>query len=90
MLWPLCNKTVNLNTDSKTLYYSILTLKYSPSIFKHNKGWKKYALLNKGHNNCHRNYMIVSLISTNTHAQVSQSIFVSYTMHIMNYYASGT
>ena len=29
-----CNQTVNLKTDSKTLYYSIL----SPSILKHNKG----------------------------------------------------
>ena len=32
MLWPLCNQTVNLETDYKTLYYSILELKYSPSI----------------------------------------------------------
>ena len=38
MLWPLCNQTVKLKTDSKTLYYSILKLKYSPSILKHNKG----------------------------------------------------
>ena len=29
---PLCNQTFNLKTDSKTLYYSILKLKYSPSI----------------------------------------------------------
>ena len=32
MLGPLCNQTVNLKTDSKTLYYSLLKLKYSPSI----------------------------------------------------------
>ena len=32
ILGPLCNQTVNLKTDSKTLYYSILKLKYSPSI----------------------------------------------------------
>ena len=32
MLGPLCNQTVNLKTDSKTLYYcSTLKLKYSPS-----------------------------------------------------------
>ena len=37
MLGPLCNQTVNLNTDFKTLYYSILKLKYSLSILKHNK-----------------------------------------------------
>ena len=37
MLGPLCNQTVNLNTDSKTLYYSILKLKYSLSVLKHNK-----------------------------------------------------
>ena len=29
VLGPLCNQTVNLKTDSKTLYYSILKLKYS-------------------------------------------------------------
>ena len=38
MLGPLCNQTVNLKTDSKTLYYSILKLKYSPSILKQNEG----------------------------------------------------
>ena len=31
MRWPLC-KTINLETDSKTLYYSILKLKDSPSV----------------------------------------------------------
>ena len=56
MLRPLCSQTVNLNTDSKTLYYSTLKLKYRPSIIKHNKGLKKCALLNNSHNNCHRNY----------------------------------
>ena len=29
---PLGNQTVNLETDAKTLYYSLLKLKYSPSI----------------------------------------------------------
>ena len=56
MLRPFCNQTVNLKTDPKTLYYSILKLKNSPSILKHNKGFKKYALLNNSHNNFHRNY----------------------------------
>ena len=32
MLWPLCNQTINLETDSKTLYYSILKLKDSPPV----------------------------------------------------------
>ena len=37
-LVPLCNQTVNLETDAKTLYYSLLKLKYSPSInLKHKK-----------------------------------------------------
>ena len=31
---PLCSQTVNLKTDSKTLYYT----NGSPSILKHNKG----------------------------------------------------
>ena len=30
---PLCNQTVNLETDAKTLYYSLLKLKYSPAIY---------------------------------------------------------
>ena len=38
LLGPLCNQTVNLKADSKTLHYSILKLQYSPSILKHNKG----------------------------------------------------
>ena len=42
MLGHLCNQTVNLETDAKTLHYSLLKLKHSPSI-KHNKDWKKYA-----------------------------------------------
>ena len=31
MLGPLCNQTDNLKTDAKTLHYSLLELKYSPS-----------------------------------------------------------
>ena len=40
MLGPLWNQTVNLKTDSNTLYYSVMKLKYmySPSILKHDKG----------------------------------------------------
>ena len=40
MLGPLCNQTVtcNLETAAKTLYYSLLKLKYSLSIYsKHKK-----------------------------------------------------
>ena len=50
MLGPLCNQTVNLKTDSKNLYHSVLKLKYSLSISKHNKGWKIYALLSNSYN----------------------------------------
>ena len=38
MLGPFCNQTVNLKTDPKALYYSIVKLKSSPSILKHSKG----------------------------------------------------
>ena len=38
MVRSLCNQIVNLKTYSKTLYYSILKLKCSPSILKRNKG----------------------------------------------------
>ena len=38
MLGPLCNQTLNLETEAKTLYYSLLKLKYSPAIYsKHKK-----------------------------------------------------
>ena len=55
MLGPLCMETVNLETDAKTLYYSLLKLKYSPCIlFKVQKKTKdKYASLN----NSRRNHM---------------------------------
>ena len=36
MLSPLCNQTINLKTDAKTLYYSIQKLKYGPSLLKRN------------------------------------------------------
>ena len=50
MLGPLCNQTVNLETDAKTLHYSLLKLKRSPSI-KHNKDWNKYASSSNSHRN---------------------------------------
>ena len=37
MLGPLCNQTVNLKTDAKTIYYSILKFKYRPSIYLEHK-----------------------------------------------------
>ena len=83
MLGPLCNQTVNLKTDSNTLYYSIMKLKSSPSILNHNKGLRKYAFLNNSHNNCHRNYTIRPDISTNTHVQINWSILAPYGMHAM-------
>ena len=33
VLGPLCNQTVNLETDAKTLHYSLPKLKYSPSLY---------------------------------------------------------
>ena len=41
----LCNHTVNLKTDFKTLSYSLLKLKYTPSIVKHNKGKKEICVI---------------------------------------------
>ena len=38
MLGPLCTQTVKLETVAKTLYYSLVKLKYSRSIYlKHKK-----------------------------------------------------
>ena len=56
-LGPLCIQTVNLKTDSKTLYNSILKLIQSPSILKHNKGYTKHAQFNNSPNNCYRDHM---------------------------------
>ena len=37
MLGPLCIQTVNLKTDSKTLYLQFTEIKYTPnSVVKHN------------------------------------------------------
>ena len=70
----LCNQTVSLKTDSKTLYYSILKLKYSLSISKHNKGEKKYASLNNSHNNCHRNNMNGIFLQIQMFRSIDQSL----------------
>ena len=37
MLGSLCNQTDCLETDTKTLYYSLLKLKYGPIYLKHKK-----------------------------------------------------
>ena len=37
MLGPLCNQTVNLEADAKTLNYCLLKLKYNPSIYLNHK-----------------------------------------------------
>ena len=83
MFGPLCNQTVHLKTDSNTLYYSIMKLRSSPSILKHNKGLKKYAFLNNSRNNCHRNYTNRPDISTNAHVQINRSILAPYGTHAM-------
>ena len=49
MLAPLCNQRVNLETDAKTLYYSLLKLKYSLSIYSKHK--REYAYLDSNHRN---------------------------------------
>ena len=57
MLGFLCHQTVNLEVDAKTLYFSLLKLKCSPSIIQSTKktiNFNKYASLNNSHRN-HRN-----------------------------------
>ena len=91
MLWLLCNHTVNPKTDSKTLYYSVLKLKYShcPSILhcKAQQRRKKCVLLSNSHNNCHRNYTNRILL-THMFRSINLLIFASYGTHAMNYLAS--
>ena len=74
MRGPLCKQTVNLKTDSKTLYYSILKLEHSPFTLKHNEGYKKYSSLNNSHNNCHSDYTNRIIMSTITHVQIDRSL----------------
>ena len=45
MLGRLCNQTVSLKSDSKTLYYSTLKLKYSPSFFKAQQRLKEICIV---------------------------------------------
>jgi len=51
LLW---NQTVNLHENrlQNSVLYSILKLRYSPSILRHNM----HGTLNNSHSNCHRNY----------------------------------
>ena len=101
MLGLLCNQTVNLKTDSKTLYYSILKLKYSPPIKKkHNKqGKNKYASFNNSNNNFHKNYMNWVFLQRHRFRSINQLIFASYGMRLWchelfcvfgDFYAPGT
>ena len=91
MLWLLCSHTVNPKTDSKTLYYSVLKLKYShcPSILhcKARQRRKKCVLLSNSHNNCHRNYTNRILL-THMFRSINLLIFASYGTHAMNYLVS--
>ena len=49
MLGPLCNQTVKLKTDSKTLYLQFTEIKYTPPIVKHNKDYKKKCVIKEHH-----------------------------------------
>ena len=49
MLAPLRNQRVNLETDTKTLYYSLPKLKYSLSLYLKHK--REYASLDSSHRN---------------------------------------
>ena len=45
MLGPLCNQTVNLTTDSKTLYYSITEIKIESFYFKAEQTLKEICIV---------------------------------------------
>ena len=56
---PLCNQTVNLKADSKTLYYSILKLKYSESFyFKAQQRLNERCIVKHNNSNCHSTCVI--------------------------------
>ena len=84
VLGSLCNQTDNQQTDVKTLHYSLLKLKYSPSI---QKRLKKIRI--------HRNH-ILNRISTKKSSSrliilcVLRDACLEIFFVFVNFYASGT
>ena len=73
----LCNQTVNLETDAKTLYCSSLNLKYSLFIcLKHKKDSKQQPEKSQEQDILPKNL------------QIDRSFFASYGTHAMNHFAS--
>ena len=82
----LCNHTVNLKTDFKTLSYSLLKLKYTPFIVKHNKGKKEICVIKQQPQEQPQKSHKEDILEK--HLKIDQSIFASYGTHTTNYFAS--
>ena len=79
MLRSLCNQTLNLETDAKTLSYSTLKLDYSLSIhLKHKKDCIFKQQLQKTHK---QDILLKNL-------QIDQSFFASHGTHFMDCFVS--
>ena len=81
-----CNHTVNLKIDSKTLSYSLLKLKYTPSNVKHNKGKKEICVIKQQPQEHPQKSHKEDILEK--HLKIDQSIFASYGTHTTNYSAS--
>ena len=72
------HQTVNLETDAKTLYYSLLKLKYSPFIYLKHKKDKRKQEPQKSHEK--------DILPKNL--QFDRSLFASYGTHAGNYFGT--
>ena len=82
MFVPLCNQTVNLETDAKTLYYSFKLVVQSFYIFKAKK-LKQICIFEQQPQKSHEQDILPKNL------QIDQLFFASCGMHFMNYFASG-
>ena len=76
------NQTVNLETDAKTFYDSLLKWKYSPIYLKHKKTKIIIYIFKQQLQKSHKQDILP------TNLQIDRSSFASYGMHAMNYFAS--
>ena len=82
MLVPLCNQTVNLETDAKTLYYSFKLVVQSFYIFKAKK-LKQICIFEQQPQKSHEQDILPKNL------QIDQLFFASCGMHFMNYFRQG-
>ena len=83
MLVPLCNQTVNLETDAKTLYYSFKLVVQSFYIFKAKK-LKQICIFEQQPQKSHEQDILPKNL------QIDQLFFASYRDAFLELFSSGT